>query len=164
VTQDHSVSGVIHQINVSPGGVPKLPVDEARVTRLGIVRDGHDDQESHGGPLAALCLYSLEVIERLQAEGHPIAAGTTGENVTLAGVDWSAMVPGARLALGGEVVIELTDYATPCKTIRESFVDQEFVRISHKLHPGESRVYARILREGTIRPGDKAQLLPPDSV
>jgi MOSC domain-containing protein YiiM len=99
----------------------------------------------------------------LQAEGHPIAPGTTGENVTLAGVDWSAMVSGARLALGDEVAIELTDYATPCRTIRESFVDQEFVRISHKLHPGESRVYARILREGTIRPGDAAQLLPPDT-
>ena len=60
------------------------------------------------------------------------------------------------------VVIELTDYATPCKTIRESFVNQEFVRVSHTLHPGESRVYARILREGVIRPGDSAQLLPPD--
>jgi MOSC domain-containing protein YiiM len=155
-------SGVIRQIKISPGGVPKLPVEEARVTRLGIVGDGHDDKENHGGPLAALCLYSLEEIERLQAEGHPIAPGTTGENITLVGVDWSEMTPGARLAIGDEVVIELTDYATPCKTIRESFVDQEFVRISQKLHPGESRIYARILREGVIRTGDKVALLPPD--
>lgn len=160
--QGHRSSGVIRQINISPGGVPKLPVDEAKVTRLGIVGDGHDDKENHGGPLAALCLYSLEEIERLQAEGHPIAPGTTGENITLAGVDWSTMTPGARLALGDEVMIELTDYATPCKTIRNSFIDQEFVRISQKLHPGESRVYTRILREGVIRPGDKVALLPPD--
>ena len=99
MTQDHSGSGVIHQINVSPGGVPKLPVEEARVTWLGIVGDGHDDKENHGGPLAALCLYSLEEIERLQAEGHPIAPGTTGENVTLVGVDWSEMTPGSRSAM-----------------------------------------------------------------
>jgi MOSC domain-containing protein YiiM len=162
VTQDQSSSGIIYRINISPGGVPKLPVEEARVTRLGIVGDGHDDKENHGGSLAALCLYSLEEIEGLQAEGHPIASGTAGENITLAGVDWSAMTPGARLSLGDEVVIELTDYATPCKTIRESFVDQEFVRISQKLHPGESRIYARILRDGVIRPGDAAQLLLPD--
>ena len=160
--QGHRSSGVIHQINISPGGVPKLPVEEAQVTRLGIVGDGHDDKENHGGPLAALCLYSLEEIERLQAEGHPIAPGTTGENVTLVGVDWSAMKPGARLALGDEVMIELTDFATPCKTIRESFVDQEFVRISQKLHLGESRIYASILREGVIRPDDKVALLPPN--
>jgi MOSC domain-containing protein YiiM len=169
---------VIHQINISADGVPKLPVDEASVTRLGIVGDGHDDTENHGGPLAALCLYSLEVIERLQAEGHPIAPGTTGENVTLAGVDWSAMTPGARLALGDEVVIELTDYVTPCKTISKSFVDQEFVRVSQKLrlaeaasrrscvsqklHPGESRIYARILRAGLIRPRVEARLLSAD--
>jgi MOSC domain-containing protein YiiM len=163
VRQETGNSGVIHQINISAGGVPKLPLDEAGVTRLGIVGDGHDDTENHGGPLAALCLYGLEVIERLQAEGHPIAPGTTGENITLAGVNWSGMTPGARLALGDEVVIELTDYATPCKTISKSFVDQEFVRISQKLHPGESRIYARILREGTIRPGDPARLLAPDT-
>lgn len=72
------------------------------------------------------------------------------------------MTPGARLALGDEVEIELTDYATPCKTICNSFVNQEFVRISQKLHPGESRIYARILREGTIRSGDAARLLLPD--
>jgi MOSC domain-containing protein YiiM len=161
VIQDQESSGVVHQINISPGGVPKLPVDEARVTRLGIAGDGHDDKENHGGPLAALCLYSQEEIERLQAEGHPIAPGTTGENITLAGLDWSAVTPGAQLALGDEVVIEVTDYATPCKTISNSFVDQAFVRISQKLHPGESRLYARILREGTIRPGDVAHLLPP---
>jgi MOSC domain-containing protein YiiM len=164
VTQERSDSGVIHRINISPGGVPKLAVDEARVTRLGIIGDGHNDKDNHGGPLAALCLYSLEEIERLQAEGHPIAPGTTGENITLAGVDWSAMTPGARLLLGDEVAIELTDYATPCKTIRESFVDREFVRISQKLHAGESRIYARILHEGIIRCGDAARLLVADDL
>jgi len=106
-------SASVLQISISPGGVPKLPVEEARVTRLGIVGDGHDDKENHGGPLAALCLYSREEIERLQAEGHPIAPGTTGENITLVGVDWSEMTPGARLAIGDEVVIELTDYQRP---------------------------------------------------
>lgn len=163
MTQQRQDGGIVRQINISPGGVPKLPVDEARVTRLGISGDGHDDTENHGGPLAALCLYSVEEIERLQAEGHPIAPGTTGENITLVGIDWTAMTPGARLALGDEVVIELTDYATPCKTIRNSFTNQEFVRISQKLHPGESRVYARVICEGVIRPGDSARLLPPDT-
>lgn len=47
-TQSHSRSGVIHQITISPGGVPKLSVEEARVTRLGIAGDGHDDKENHG--------------------------------------------------------------------------------------------------------------------
>jgi len=57
------------------------------------------------------------------------------------------------------VRIEITGFAPPCNTIRESFNDHNFTRISHKVHPGESRLYARILQEGTVRPGDAVQVL-----
>ena len=90
----------IFQINVSPGGVPKLPVRSAEVTALELVGDAHNNNVVHGGPTRAVCLYSLERILALQAEGHPIFPGATGENVTLAGVDWDAVVPGVRLQAG----------------------------------------------------------------
>ncbi len=77
----------IVQVNVSKGGVPKLPVLRADVTALGIRGDGHDDREHHGGAERALCLFSLERIAAIAAEGHPIAQGATGENVTIAGLD-----------------------------------------------------------------------------
>ncbi|PYM54959.1 MAG: MOSC domain-containing protein, partial [Candidatus Rokuibacteriota bacterium] len=54
------MAGRIAQVNVSPGGVPKRPVPEARVTPLGIEGDGHRDRERHGGPERALCLFALE--------------------------------------------------------------------------------------------------------
>lgn len=151
-------SGRVHQINISPGGVPKLPVAEARVTAEGIVGDYHNDVRNHGGPQAALCLYTLEQIERLRAEGHPIAPGTTGENVTLAGIALERLTPGLRLRLGDEVEIELTHYTTPCKNITASFSDGDFSRIAQKLHPGESRIYARVLTPGTLRIGDAARV------
>ena len=155
--------GRIVQISVSPGGVPKLPVEAAEVAELGIVGDGHADAEHHGGPERALCLFSLERIRALQAEGHPIAPGSTGENLTLEGIDWELVVPGARLRLGAHVLAEVTRYTTPCKTIRNSFAGGDFNRIHHAIHPGWSRVYARVLRGGVIRPGDPAELLlPPD--
>jgi len=150
--------GRIHQINTSMGGVPKLPVPSAVVTFEGIQGDYHNDR-NHGGPLAALCLYSLEQIKHLQAEGHPIYPGSVGENITLAGIEQSALVPGARLLLGDAVEIELTSYTTPCKNITRSFADGDFTRITQKLHPGESRVYARVLRGGTLRPDEPARLL-----
>lgn len=156
-----TISGRIVQINISRGGVPKLPVMEARVGELGLAGDLHDDIASHGGPTRALCLYTIEEIERLQAEGHPIFPGAAGENVTLRGVALARLVPGTRLALGDEVVVEITGYTTPCKTIREAFNDGDFSRISHKTHPGESRVYARVLREGVMRTGDSIHTLAP---
>ncbi len=108
----------------------------------------------HGGPERAVCLYSLERIRSLQAEGHPIDAGTAGENVTVKGIDWDTVGPGTRVRLGQEVLLEIVSFTDPCKTIRASFIDGRFVRIAQKLHPGWSRVYARVLSEGRIHVGD----------
>jgi MOSC domain-containing protein YiiM len=45
----------------------------------------------------------------------------------------------------------------PCKTIKASFIDGKFIRIAQKLHPGWSRVYARVLSEGQIHFGDPSK-------
>jgi MOSC domain-containing protein YiiM len=156
----HSGEGRILQINVSRGGVPKRPVEQAVVTTEGIVGDYQRDRRSHGGPTRALCLFTMEEIQRLQAEGHPIAPGSAGENITLEGLDLTALMPGTRLTLGDEVEIELTSYTAPCDSIAASFADGDFTRISHKLHPGESRLYARVLRGGTLTPGQTARIEP----
>ncbi|HLL77105.1 MAG TPA: MOSC domain-containing protein [Pyrinomonadaceae bacterium] len=151
--------GRVSQMNLSDGGVPKLPVAEARVTKGGIVGDRQKHTVFHGGPERAVSLFSLEVIERLRAEGHPIEPGSTGENVTVAGLDWPLLAPGSRLALGDEVVLEITGFAAPCATIRASFAGGRFKRISQKVNPGESRLYARVLREGRITAGDHVRVL-----
>ncbi len=151
--------GQVYQINSSRGGAPKLPVAVARVTVEGIEGDLHFDVQNHGGPMRALCLFTLEEIERLAAEGHPIFPGAAGENITLRGIALAALAPGTRLALGDETLIEVTQYTTPCKGIREAFNDGDFTRISHKTHPGESRVYAKVLRPGEIRTGDSARIV-----
>ena len=156
-----SVKGRVVQINVSPGGVPKLPVATARVTPDGLEGDGHRDLEHHGGPERALCLFSLEQISALQAEGHPVTPGAIGENLTLEGIDWERVQPGAVLELGEEVRIEITRYTSPCFNIKPSFVGGDFARVSQKLHPGWSRVYAKVLQAGPIRQGDPVRLLDP---
>ena len=153
--------GTVVSINLSHGGVPKRRVDDAKVSRLGLQGDAQNDRKLHGGPERAVCVYSLERIHALQAEGHPIDVGTVGENVTVEGIDWELVVPGVRIRLGEEVLLEVTDFTDPCKTIRGSFIDGRFVRISEKVHPGWSRVYARVLSEGGIRFGDSVELAPP---
>ncbi len=141
-------------MNVSNGGVPKRPVPGARVSALGLDGDRQRDARYHGGPERALCLFSLERIEALAAEGHAIGPGTLGENVTVSGLDWDRVDPGARYCLGRRVVIEITGYASPCAKIRPAFAGGEHPRVSQKAHPGWSRVYARVLAPGAIAPGD----------
>jgi MOSC domain-containing protein YiiM len=154
-----STTGRIFSLQTSNGGVPKLPIREAELTELGLRGDKQRDRRYHGGPERALCLFALEEILRLQAEGHPIYPGSTGENVTIAGLDWAALKLGDCLALGDEVVVQITGYAAPCSNIAESFEDGEFKRISQKVHPGESRLYVRVLRVGALRVGQSVQLV-----
>jgi MOSC domain-containing protein YiiM len=149
----------IFQINASDGGVPKTPLRSAEVNFLGLITDRHNDVVHHGGPEKALCLYSLELIRLLQAEGHPIFPGSTGENLTLTGLDWSLVEAGLRLRLGQSVTIEVTRYASPCQTIRDSFKGQAFERISWRTHPGWARAYAKVLTPGYIAIGDPVTLL-----
>lgn len=153
------MNGRIFQLNCSDGGVPKLAVREAMLTPVGLEGDRQRDRRYHGGPEKALCLFPLELILELQGEGHPIYPGSAGENVTLVGLDWSRLEPGARLALGDEAVIEISSHANPCKTIAASFAEGEFTRIAQKVHPGDSRLYARILRTGRLAVGQQVRLL-----
>jgi MOSC domain-containing protein YiiM len=157
MTDSPTFTGSIVSLNRSAGGVPKFPVPRARVTRDGMEGDRQRNRRHHGGPERALCLLGEEVIASLRAEGHPIDVGTTGENVTVRGIPWERVVPGARLALG-EVIVEVTDYAHPCRNIRGSFEDERFARVSPKVHPEASRVYARVLREGELAVGDEVRL------
>ena len=73
----------LYQISISRGGVPKLPIPHARITTAGVEGDRQHDTRHHGGPDRAVCVFSLDVIRRLQVEGHPIVPGSVGENLGL---------------------------------------------------------------------------------
>ena len=153
------MTAFVHQLNVSDGGVPKSAVDSAYVNVRGIVGDTQADRKHHGRPSQALCLYSTEVIDALRAEGHPIAAGNAGENVTISGLDWSELSSGVRLRLGARVLVELTDPATPCGKNARWFSDRDPSRIDHDRHRGWSRWYAKVLAGGDVACGDAVEVV-----
>ena len=156
------LEGRVTGLQRSNGGVPKLPVESAAVGVQGMEGDRQRNRRFHGGPDRALCLYSQERIDALAAEGHPIVPGAVGENVTIAGLPWEHLRPGARLAIG-DVDVEVTSYTAPCDNIAEAFLDGRFVRISQRVNPGWSRVYVRVLREGRIQVGDTVRLHAPQA-
>jgi MOSC domain-containing protein YiiM len=144
----------VHRINVNPeGGVPKHRIAATRLLRGGVEGDKQRDLRYHGGPERAVCLYSLERLRALAEEGHPVGPGDLGENLTVEGLDWSEVRPGMRYAVG-EAVIEIMSETIPCNTLTACFSDGRFTRISAKKHPGWSRWYASVLREGLVREGD----------
>jgi MOSC domain-containing protein YiiM len=151
------IAGRVESINTSRGGVPKTSVFEALVTERGLDGDRQRDLRYHGGPDRAVVLYSLDVIRALQREGHPVAPGATGENLTVSGIDWTTVVPGARLRIG-EVLLQVTKYTSPCEKVAGVFLAADFTRISQKVHAGWSRVSARVAAAGIVRMGDPVTL------
>ena len=158
---DALVQGRLLHVNVSAGGVPKRPIAAARITRLGVEGDRQHADTVHGGPHRAVCILGIDAIRRVATEGHPIGPGTTGENLTIEGFDVSVLPPGTRLRIGDRAILELASAAAPCETIRESFRDGRFARLRIERHPDDSRMYARVIAEGEVRPGDAILVQPP---
>lgn len=154
-----SASGSVAQLNRSGGGVPKLPVDAVDVGFGGLVGDVQATRVHHGRPWQALCLWSAEVIDEIASEGHPIRRGAAGENVTIAGIDWSTMRAGLVLDIGS-VRCQLSAPAEPCTKNAQWFVDGRIGRMDHELHPGSSRWYAAVTRPGSIAVGDAVIVEP----
>ncbi len=142
--------GQILGIFVSNGGVPKLPIDSAQIDTDGIVGDACNNKKHHGGPMKAICVLENKLLLKLQSEGHPIKAGTTGENL---------LVEGYELEIGkvfevGEVILEVVSDATPCWKIADSFTEGNYDRMSHAKYPGDTRWYCKVLQTGKISISD----------
>lgn len=155
------MDGRVLQVNVSPGGVPKLPVRRAWVGRFGVEGDRQRHDTVHGGPHRAVALLGIEAIERVQADGHPIEPGSVGENLTTVGIELASLPIGTRLAIGDALLLEISSPANPCNLIGGSFRGGKSGRISVLTHPADTRMYARTLVEGEVRPGDSIRVLAP---
>ncbi len=139
--------GRILQINISSGGVPKLPIEHAEVGPLGIRGDRHRFR-MHGGRQRAILLLASEVVDTLKLEGFPVFYGALGENFTTLGLDHRLWKTGQRFSCG-PVLIELTSPREPCKTLNPY---GKGIQKRLEAGPGESGFYAQVLTGGNIAP------------
>ena len=142
------MGAVLARVNISSGGMPKLPVPEAMVTVEGVAGDRQRNLKFHGGPNRALCIYSEELYEWLRDDcGVDVTAGQIGENFTTCGLDLGAVKPGDRLRVGG-CIIEITKVRVPCNQLK--MWDEDLP----ELIVGRSGWVAKVIEEGLVRPGD----------
>ena len=147
------------QLNISPGGMPKLPVPSALVTRDGVAGDWQKNRKYHGGPNRAVCLFSEELYGWLREQGvKGLVNGAIGENFTTRGIDLMALAKGDRLRVGRECVIQLTDVREPCRQLKKW--DARFP----KLIVGRSGWVAKVVREGEVRAEDVIERVTRESL
>ena len=152
----------IVQVNISQGGVPKKPVPSARVTLTRVEGDDWNDKISHGLADQNVCLFSLELIEELKAEGFPLFPGALGENLTTEGLDYRKVRLGEIYRIGDDVELRITKIRVPCSTIAvygEGIIAATYdldVKRGNVETPkwGRSGYYAKVLKEGIVKPDD----------
>lgn len=134
-------------VNISSGGIPKLPIEVGHVTTDGLVGDGHN-HDKHITPMQALCLIDVEDLDDLRADGFDVGPGATGENITCRGLSIDEMEIGDRLRFSGGVTVELTKRRKPCYVLDAISPElQDAIR-------GRCGFYASIITPGEIRAGE----------
>lgn len=143
------------QVNISPGGIPKTPIEVGRVVEAGIEGDGHN-HEKHRTPKQALLMLDAEDIDDLKREGFDITWGSLGENLTVRNVSSDELQIGDRVRFSGGVAGEVTKYRKPCYVL--DAIDPE-MKVALK---GRGGVYLRVIEPGEIRAGETIEILPAD--
>lgn len=143
---------MVISINISKGGIPKLPVNSIRVTAAGLEGDGHN-HEKHRTPLQAVCLQDAECLEELRRQGYTLAPGTTGENLTVRNLNVNGLPIGTLLQFSGEVALAISKVRKPCY-------------VMDTIHPqlkvdtlGRHGMYAKVIKGGLLRNGETIELI-----
>jgi MOSC domain-containing protein YiiM len=126
----------------------KLPQPEGHlIADFGLEGDRHA-----GRPLRQLSILNVETVTELKQAGMPVGPGILGENITLEGLSVMQLSDGQRLRIG-EAELEITGNRPACKELLEVHRD------ALKAMVGRTGKMARVVRGGTVRPGDPIELI-----
>lgn len=145
------------------GQIRAVCISEKRGTEKRAVPEGHlvpqfgVEGDAHGGNWhRQVSLLSYDRVKAFNARGANVQDGAFGENLVVEGIDFSALPVGTRL-LVNEAELEMTQIGKECHSHCAIYQ-----RMGECIMPTQG-VFARVIREGWVRPGDKLQVLLPDA-
>lgn len=132
---------------------PMNPVDSATfIEGFGIEGDRHAVKSG------ARTVRQVLLMDEDTLEGFGLGIGQVRENVTIRGIDLHEVPAGQRLALGDDVVVEITQFCAPCERMDE-------VRPGLREELFEQRgMLATVISGGAVNVGDQIQVLESASV
>lgn len=126
----------------------KVPRAEGNlITDFGLEGDRHA-----GRPLRQVSILNAETVSELANAGMPVEPGVLGENITVEGVQVMQLDDGARLRIG-DAELEITGDRPACRELLGVHKD------ALKAMVGRTGKMARVVRGGTVRPGDPIELI-----
>ncbi len=130
-------------------GTRKGPVVEGIVKEdYGLVGDAHADGRTH----RQVSLLAVESINRMRELGFEVGPGDFAENFTVEGLELASLVPGTRLSVGKDVVLEISQIGKECHSGCAIYK-----QIGKCIMPKEG-IFARVVRGGVVRAGDRIRI------
>jgi len=125
-------------------GTPKTCVEQV------VVVENHGvEGDAHAGPWhRQVSLLAQEGIQTMVDKGLTVGFGDFAENIATEGIDWLKVPVGTRVALGGDVVIEITQIGKTCHKPCAIFH-----RAGDCIMPREG-IFGKVVKGGVLRVGD----------
>jgi molybdopterin adenylyltransferase len=126
-------------------GTKKEAVNQCLVQEsFGLSGDAHADFGTH----RQVSLLAVESIDKMRSLGFDVGPGDFAENLTCQGVGLASLPVGTQLAVGKEVILEISQIGKECHSGCAIYR-----RIGRCVMPREG-VFARVIRGGMVRAGD----------
>jgi MOSC domain-containing protein YiiM len=144
------IQGKIVAVSISDRkGEKKHNIDQARLKL-----DHGLEQDAHAGDWhRQVSLLDMQSIARIREKGLDVDPGNFAENITTDGIRLWELPIGTHLQLGKQVVVEVTQIGKECHNRCAIFH-----QVGDCVMPREG-IFAKVLQEGTIQPGDTITVL-----
>lgn len=122
----------------------------------GILRENHGlvgDAHAASSTQRQVSLLATESVERMRSPGIVLEPGDFAENLTCEGIDLISLPVGTQLAIGKEVVLEITQIGKECH--RGCAISRQVGRC---IMPQEG-VFSRVVRGGVVKAKDEIEVL-----
>lgn len=122
------------------------------VPRVTLRTDFGVEGDAHGGSGRQVSLLSLDGVRRMQQKLPSIVPGDFAENLTVDGLEALELAPGARLRVGEDVVLEITQIGKECHGHACAIMRA----VGSCVMPKEG-IFARVVAGGSVQAGDQVR-------
>ena len=124
------------------------------ISKARLIPDHGLDQDAHAGDWhRQVSLLDMQSIARIREKGLEVEPGNFAENITTEGIRLWELPVGTRLRMGEKVLVEVTQIGKECHNRCAIFH-----QVGDCVMPREG-IFAKVLQEGMIRPGDEIAIL-----
>ena len=131
-------------------GTKKEVVAEGMLSEnYGMDGDAHADCQTH----RQVSLLAIESVNKVRRLGYDVNPGDSAENLTTEGMDLVSLPIGIHIAVGNDIVLELTQIGKECHT------GCAIQRLIGKCIMPKEGVFTKVIHGGKVRAGDIIKII-----